>query len=198
MAIFIGSVKSSEKVESGLNFIIKSERVFKGNPENSMLFFSCLECMCDWGYEFSVGERYLIYADRNPSGVWGAGACSRTRPIAEASEDLEFLQNLPLEGSGGRLYGSILERDSSIFAPVKGAFVTIEGKGQSYTITTDINGEYELSGVPIGEYRVSFRITEADKEYIGYSRRAYIFDRGCSRVEFSVPWGFRTAPLNKD
>lgn len=61
-AVFIGTVTGSEKVKSGVNFTITSERVFKGAPEKSILFFSCFECMCGWGYEFSVGGQYLIYA----------------------------------------------------------------------------------------------------------------------------------------
>src|SRR6185295_16774034 len=52
--VFIGQVLSSEKVESGMNYVTAPEKIFKGSPENSLLFFSCFECMCTFGYQFSV------------------------------------------------------------------------------------------------------------------------------------------------
>lgn len=183
-AVFIGSVISSEQVESGMNYVIRPEKTFKGSPGGLTLFFSCFECMCGWGYKFSVGERYLVYAFyRDSSGMWGAGACGRTRPLAEANEDLEYLQSLP-EGSGGRLYGSFTGIDSDRKVPLVGVLVTVEGESQSYTTTTDVNEQYEISGIIPGEYQVSFKVMEGTNEFDGYMRRAYVYDRGCSRLNF--------------
>lgn len=42
------------------------------------------------GYEFEKDESYLVYAQRN-DGVLHVSLCSRTRPMAEASEDLKVL-----------------------------------------------------------------------------------------------------------
>src|SRR4051812_36688223 len=59
-AIFIGNVLASEEVKSGKNFVIVPELVFKRNFDPSVSFFSCFDCMYGgWGYEFSVGEKYL-------------------------------------------------------------------------------------------------------------------------------------------
>jgi hypothetical protein len=183
-AVFIGVVLSSEEVKSGKNFVAKPETVFKGSKDLSMPFFSCFECMYDWGYEFSVGERYLIYADQDSSGIWRASACGRTRPIAEANEDLEFLQNLPSEGSGGHLYGKFIGLDASGVISIAGTVVSLEGQGQSYRTTTDKNGLYEMFGLLPGEYQVSFKVVEETKEYDGYTRRVRVYDRSCSRQDF--------------
>ena len=51
----------------------------------------------EWGYEFKVGERYLVYAQQagdSRSGLVVKG-CGRSRPINEATEDLKLL-NGPL------------------------------------------------------------------------------------------------------
>ena len=184
-AIFIGSIHSSEVVKSGMNYVITPERVFKGRPEESVLFFSCFDCMyCGWGSRFSIGERYLIYADLNSSGVWNASACGRTRPIAEADEDIEFLENLPSEGSGAHLYGTLLGIDSGRRISMAGAIITVEGSGLSYTTTATENEQYDMVALIPGEYNVSFKVLENENEYAGYTRRVRLHDRGCSRLNF--------------
>ena len=45
----------------------------------------------DCGYPFVVGNEYLVYAYRAPSGRLVTSICGRTRPIAEAREDLSAL-----------------------------------------------------------------------------------------------------------
>ena len=44
------------------------------------------------GYGFKPGERYLVYANRKGTELV-TGICSRTRPLADATEDLEFFQS---------------------------------------------------------------------------------------------------------
>jgi hypothetical protein len=47
----------------------------------------------DWGYEFKVGERYLVYAQQAGDSKRGlvVKGCSRSRPVNEAAEDLKLL-----------------------------------------------------------------------------------------------------------
>jgi hypothetical protein len=42
------------------------------------------------GYGFKPGDRYLVYANRKGTELV-TGICSRTRPLADAAEDLLFL-----------------------------------------------------------------------------------------------------------
>jgi hypothetical protein len=51
----------------------------------------------EWGYEFKVGEKYLVYvqqAGNSKSGLVVKG-CGRSRPITEATEDLKLLNGPP-------------------------------------------------------------------------------------------------------
>lgn len=45
------------------------------------------------GYDFRKGQRYLVYAFRW-KGSWSTNLCTRTMPIADAEEDLTFLETL--------------------------------------------------------------------------------------------------------
>lgn len=51
----------------------------------------------EWGYEFKVGERYLVYAQ--PAGDSKSElvvkGCGRSRPVNEATEDLKLLNGSP-------------------------------------------------------------------------------------------------------
>ena len=67
----------------------------------------------DCGFDFKIGERYVVYAYRHPDGSLSTGICSRTRLAAEAAEDLAYFGALPATGTGARLSGTVKhsERD---------------------------------------------------------------------------------------
>jgi hypothetical protein len=50
----------------------------------------------EWGYEFKVGERYLVYAQQAEDSKDGlvVKGCGRSRSVNEASEDLKLLKGL--------------------------------------------------------------------------------------------------------
>jgi len=45
----------------------------------------------DCGYEFKVGESYLVYVERQSGTNLLVGICSRTRKLSEATDDLKVL-----------------------------------------------------------------------------------------------------------
>jgi hypothetical protein len=51
----------------------------------------------EWGYEFNVGEKYLVYAQEDGGKDRGlvVKGCGRSRPVKEATEDLKLLNGLP-------------------------------------------------------------------------------------------------------
>lgn len=70
-------------------------RVWKGNlGERATISTSDAGIGC--GYPFARGQEYLAYAVRGPNGRLITSICSRTRPIAEARDDLAAL------GTGAR------------------------------------------------------------------------------------------------
>lgn len=55
----------------------------------------------DCGYQFEVGRRYVIDANRNPAdGTLRTGICSQTRPVEQATELLAYLKTLAEPSSG--------------------------------------------------------------------------------------------------
>lgn len=54
--------------------------------------------MGDCGYNFFVGNDYLVYASRahgNPGGYLVTSICSRTAELSQAADDLSYLNTLP-------------------------------------------------------------------------------------------------------
>jgi hypothetical protein len=115
------------------------------------------------GYSFKRGERYLVYATRNAQ-VAGlvTSTCSRTRPLAEATDDLQFLQTLSAPGDRARLSGTVThwERDLATGEPrnygvVQDLRVNVIGKGTVLDAWTDDAGRFDVR-LPPGKYDVTF------------------------------------------
>src|SRR5688572_16530322 len=69
----------------------------------------------DCGYGFQVGETYLIYANaNNTTGTYSTGICNRTRPIGQATDDLDYLRTAARTPSNlGVLRGAVSRSDPS-------------------------------------------------------------------------------------
>jgi hypothetical protein len=114
------------------------------------------------GYRFKQGERYLVYATRSDDGSgFVTGICSRTRLVADAGEDLDFLETLARPGTArARIFGTIThwERDLATLqplehGPVEGVLVTVRGLANA-DASTDALGHYEVA-VPPGDYEIT-------------------------------------------
>ncbi len=115
------------------------------------------------GYAFKQGERYLVYARRNSAGTgWVTGICSRTRLLADAGDDLQFLQTLSAPGNSlARVYGTISQWERNLatgevrgYGPVADVLVTVRSPGHAFDALTDARGRYEIA-VPPGKYEVT-------------------------------------------
>jgi hypothetical protein len=116
------------------------------------------------GYEFKQGERYLVYATRDRASGTDlvTSICSRTRPLSDASDDLQFLGTLPAPGNARpRVYGTIThwERDLATgqpreHGPVPDVLVTVHSLSTAFDAWTDARGRYEMT-VPLGKYEVT-------------------------------------------
>jgi hypothetical protein len=136
---------------------------FRGSqPSNVSVLTAGSGAAC--GYTFKEGQRYLVYASRNtqtPELV--TGICSRTRSLAEAADDLQFLQTLSAPSDRGRLYGTVThwERDISTRQPrdygaVPNVRVNVRGVDMVVDTRTDDAGRYEVR-LPPGTYAVTFQ-----------------------------------------
>jgi hypothetical protein len=161
------------------------EEAFRGVEGTEMTFV-----MDDCPYPFRQGERYLVYAHRGRDGkLYQRVGFSRTRPLSEAKEDLEYIRSVSQSSSGGRVFGSVTQHTHNIkegrydSEPMSGAKVLVQGVEHSYEALTDGAGKYEIVGVPAGDYRVSAIVPEH------FGRNEYkikVVERGCTPADVSV------------
>jgi hypothetical protein len=143
----------------------------------------------DCGYPFRVGNSYLVYAYRDPKdNKLYANICSRTRPLSEAGEDLEYIRNLAKADAGATIFAFVnhyrrVKADDSYQppGPLSGIRVIIEGKGRSVEGLTDSGGQFRVAGLPPGNYKVRF--TVPDGLWTSEAERGIeVQDKGCAVV----------------
>src|ERR1035438_2806166 len=122
----------------------------------------------DCGIDFQAGETYLVYADDDEeSNIMTTGACTRTRRLSDAGDDLAYLYFYKNYGdSAGRLEGFVtgdllFQRDldpnhysGHIGAPVAAVVELKSGGGARYT-ESDEKGRFVFDGLPAGDFTVS-------------------------------------------
>jgi len=122
----------------------------------------------DCGIDFQTGETYLVYADDDEeSNTMTTGACTRTRRLTDAGDDLAYLyfyQNYA--DSAGRLEGYVTAEllflrsldpahyTGRIVAPVAAVVELKSGDRSRYT-QSDTQGRFLFDGLPAGDFTVS-------------------------------------------
>jgi hypothetical protein len=114
------------------------------------------------GYTFRLGERYVVYAGVSPTGQLTTSMCSRTKLVADAAEDLTFLDEVTEQSRGVRIFGHVRRVEEDLvsfrrrdYGGVAGARVQIVGDGASREGTTGADGNYDFQDLPAGSYRVT-------------------------------------------
>lgn len=138
------------------------EESFKGIKEKEIV----LE-LGDCGYTFRQGEKYLIYAQRRENGNLDVRAGqSRTKPLAEADEDLDYIRSLQRGEPQAQIVGRIGQQtadikqtpytsERSFFGlPMAGVKVFAKGGEQIFEAFSNEKGFYKFAGLPAGEYEV--------------------------------------------
>ena len=169
-AVFVGTVRTilplERTRESGPPIVSRSvvftvERAFRG-VQGTMAEVGTRMGGGDCGFPFKAGGRYLVYAYRTTGRMLlTTGTCTRTRPIAEAADDLQFIEGLPPVGRGARVYGTITHKELDVVAGhswdygrVPFIHVLLRGPSTAFDVQTDEQGRYEISGVPPGSYEL--------------------------------------------
>lgn len=147
----------------------------------------------DCGYGFRKGETYLVYAYGGGNGKpLVTGICTRTRPVAEASEDLEFLRGLAGRAAGvslnitvARSLENVKSGSSKPVGGLAGARLSVEGAGESTEVKTDAEGRVRLTGLKPGAYKVTLQLPEELTTY-QTEQEVTVNDRGCASVYYGV------------
>lgn len=181
------------RYESGeVRFIV--EQTFKGALGAEVTIYVPGYANTSCAYSLLQGERYLVYAynDKNRSGRLWTGVCTRTSPLENAAEDLDFLRNLPPEGSGGLLTGTLrADEGTGEMKRLAGATVMITSEsGQTIKIRTNEEGKFEIRNLKAGKYRVE---PVWPAHYISESPfvDTIVSDRGCADLAFDAVFDCR-------
>ncbi|HEX5708415.1 MAG TPA: carboxypeptidase regulatory-like domain-containing protein [Pyrinomonadaceae bacterium] len=117
---------------------------------------------CD--YQFSVGERYLVYGARDAAdGRIYVVSCSGTKELARAGRDLEFARGVAAGRATPSIVGSVTRETRAsitVFAkrqPLDDVEVVVEGGGREARARTDADGNFSLVGLRPGTYKVRAR-----------------------------------------
>ncbi|HEU0251536.1 MAG TPA: carboxypeptidase regulatory-like domain-containing protein, partial [Pyrinomonadaceae bacterium] len=192
-AVFVGTVQSVRDAE--LSNTSWTPRVFRFSVDKAYLGVTGSEIEVstgrgggDCGYNFQVGQRYLVYAYLNRNNRLTTGICSRTTRYSQATEDLEFLDTVSSLPSGATIYGQVVRNTP----PKKDAppisdevVVKIEGGEVQREVRPDAQGRYRVAGLPPGKFKVTVQLPE--KFTVGQpEREVTISDRGCASVVFYI------------
>jgi hypothetical protein len=144
---------------------------------------------CD--YSLRLGEEYLVYATRGADGRWTTSVCSGTKPLAEATADLEYFAGLSVADPTGRVYGpverTILDADDPTktrVVPASGIAVALSTGSSRTTVTTNAQGKLDVRLRP-GEYSIAPVVPEGVRVF-GGPNPITVPARGCAPVHFSL------------
>lgn len=148
------------------------------------------------GYEFQIGMRYLIVADRATGGHLAVSRCGLTRPLSEAGGLIAYLR---LPGATGsrppiRVWGQVMRATRWIdftreYTGVPDAQVTLEGPIRR-SIRTGSDGRFIVEDLPAGRYTAT--VTAPSTMPLGQAR-PWDFELGatsasaCLELDFVAP-----------
>lgn len=187
-AVFVAQVARVERTSTGVRAHVMPLETFSGPSD--IVAIDTGNGGGDCGYAFQPGETYLIYARAN-AGRYSTGICNRTRPLDQATEDLDYLRTTARTPSNlGVLRGTAWRTDpnyggTSQRTPYPGLRVVVRRSGVQEERQTDASGRYELL-LPPGEYEV--RAEAPDRLYATTmpSRVQLRNARGCAEADVSV------------
>ena len=126
----------------------------------------------DCGYAFELGVDYVIYAYKNSEGRLETGTCSRTRALAQATEDVAYFRAM----SNAPETGQIRVRTGLPGAPGKsGVSIIADREGSRYAALTDAAGDAVFTGLSPGGYKIH---AEADGD-LPDDPKASLHAKGC-------------------
>jgi hypothetical protein len=143
----------------------------------------------DCGYDFRQGERYFVYAYRNPNdGKLGARICGRTRPLSNASADLEYARSVARGKTGGIIFGIVLRytRDTYLdygrHKGIEGVPITVDGNNRRFNLLTDNEGRFQLDELPAGRYKVGADLPSSLRKLS--AQEVVVTEGRCAAAEF--------------
>ena len=137
---------------------------------------------------------------RRQDGQLHTGICSRTRPIAEAADDLRFIDGLRAAPAGARVSGTITHWERNLagdaprkYGPVADVHIQLRGPGGAREARTDEQGRYEITGIRPGKYELQgFPPAVFSSKYLR-SEIDLADARACAVADFSIHFDGRVS-----
>jgi hypothetical protein len=151
----------------------------------------------DCGFNFIVGQRYLVYATETPTGYY-TGICQRTRLFVDAAEDLKCLRSLSQSSpADSAIVGFVnyLEPDAVWVTPFAGALIVAEAGGRRFEGLSGGDGRYRIP-VPVGSYRITVEVPEryyVEPQFVPRDAVVVRDTRGCATVNLRIQANGRIA-----
>lgn len=144
----------------------------------------------DCGYDFQVGTKYLVYGGHVQGKTWvGTSICTRTRPLANAVEDLDFIRNVSKAAAGGEIFGVARRYSINLetgewneASGISGAKVTAISGERHVEEVTNNDGSYRFKGLAPGKYTV--RVTLPSNLTPQQEQTVEVHDRGCAQIDY--------------
>lgn len=196
-AVFVGTVTFSKSIDVKRAGYDTTERLVRFHVDRAIrnVKDSDIEVQTAWGeaacgYGFRLGGQYLVYAYSNHDKVLGTSICTRTRPLSNAAEDLEFIEALSKAPPGGTISGEVglrrpAQPDVYPWPPVKDVKILIKGPDKQFERKTDSEGKFSISGLTPGTYKVSIELPDGLSIY-NPEVELKVIDRGCRGTYFLV------------
>lgn len=155
----------------------------------------------DCGFDFHVGEQYLIYAFADESGKLSTGICSGTAPLEERRTDLSYLRGEPIASENaptntpkatGKICGRVV-RAGLDFADSQILLLAVGKKSPIPSDEAELNpdGSFCATDVTPGKYYVLFMNRAADSP-----TTSFVFFPGVSRSSEAEQVEVRSAQAN--
>lgn len=147
----------------------------------------------DCGYDFKLGTSYIVYAYQfSKVNRLSTSICSRTKPLEEAGEDLEFLRSLGSQNPGVTLHGEVKRAQQDVatgnpynIRPLANIALVIERERERREISADEQGRFRLTGLSPGKFKVILVLPD---ELFTHKpeQEIRVGDRGCGYVSYQV------------
>jgi hypothetical protein len=200
--VFIGTVKGvtegarKQKPDGEVDF---TPRLFKFSVEESFSGTPTKEAEVatslggdNCGYPFVNGASYLVYAylDKKDDRLY-TSSCTRTKRVANASEDLQYLRGLASASRTVTISGKVQRHlsyagyEAQAYVPMVGMLLSVEGADQTKEVRTDGSGSFEITGLKPGSLTLKLHLPDELTAY--RSERVLEFEGGgCASELFYV------------
>ena len=156
-------------------FTFEVEEAFKGIKERKVQIETTTVC-CMCGFNFKVGESYLVFAYGSSPDSLSTGICTGTDWLSNSKDEISLLRAINGKYFETRVFGKVVKTGMAINGsfmsttddvPLQGVKLVLEGKAQRLETTTDAEGEYRFVNVPYGEYKIHLALDSKYKIWLG-------------------------------